>query len=116
MAFEWKERYMLGIEEVDKQHKKLFEIGARAYELTRLDNAYDRYDDIMEVLKELFDYAQYHLITKKPSWKSTILNTCPNIPRHTITSLQRLKAFLRGKLTMSRRRHCRKSQTFCPNG
>jgi len=60
MAFEWKERYKLGNEEVDKQHRKLFEIGARAYELTRLDNAYDRYDDIMEVLRELLDYAQYH--------------------------------------------------------
>ena len=29
MAFEWKERYKLGNEEVDKQHMKLFEIGAR---------------------------------------------------------------------------------------
>lgn len=60
MAFEWKERYRLGNEEVDKQHRKLFEIGARAYELARLDDAYDRYDDIMEVLQELLDYAQYH--------------------------------------------------------
>jgi hemerythrin-like metal-binding domain len=60
MAFEWKERYQLGIEEVDRQHRKLFDIGARAYELSRLDNAFDRYDDIMEVLHELLDYAQYH--------------------------------------------------------
>lgn len=60
MAFEWKQRYQLGIEEIDKQHRKLFEIGARAYELARLEDAYDRYDDIMEMLQELLDYAQYH--------------------------------------------------------
>jgi len=60
MAFEWKERYRLGIEEVDKQHRKLFEIGARAYELALLNDGYDRYDDIMEVLRELRDYAAYH--------------------------------------------------------
>lgn len=80
MAFEWKERYMLGIEEVDKQHKKLFEIGARAYELTRLDNAYDRYDDIMEVLKELFDYAQYHF-----NYEETFMekHNFEHLPEHT---------------------------------
>lgn len=60
MAFEWKDRYRLNVEEIDKQHRKLFEIGARAYELTCLNDAYDRYDDIMEVLRELLDYTQYH--------------------------------------------------------
>lgn len=60
MAFEWKERYMLHIEEIDKQHKKLFEIGARVYDLTQMDSAYDRYDEIMTVIRELLDYTQYH--------------------------------------------------------
>lgn len=60
MAFEWKDRYKLNIEEIDKQHQKLFEIGARVYDLTRLDSAYDRYDEIMEVIQELLDYTQYH--------------------------------------------------------
>jgi len=60
MAFEWKERYMLHIEEIDKQHKKLFEIGARVYYLTQADSTYDRYDEIMAVIQELLDYTQYH--------------------------------------------------------
>jgi len=60
MAFEWKERYMLQIEEIDKQHKRLFEIGARVYDLTLMDSAYDRYDEIMTVIQELLDYTQYH--------------------------------------------------------
>lgn len=60
MAFEWKDRYVLGIDEIDSQHKKLFEIGARVYDLALLDDAYDRYDYIMEVIQELLDYTQYH--------------------------------------------------------
>lgn len=51
---------MLGIEEIDKQHRRLFEIGARVYDLSHVDGAYDRYDDIMEVIQELLDYTQYH--------------------------------------------------------
>lgn len=60
MAFEWKERYKLNVGEVDKQHIKLFEIGARVYDLARLDDVYDRYDEIMEVIHELLEYTQYH--------------------------------------------------------
>lgn len=51
---------MLQIEEIDKQHKRLFEIGARVYDLTLMDSAYDRYDEIMTVIQELLDYTQYH--------------------------------------------------------
>lgn len=60
MAFEWKDRFSLGIDEIDKQHKKLFEIGARVYELAILNNSYDHYDEILEVLNELLDYTEYH--------------------------------------------------------
>ncbi|NLW03583.1 MAG: hemerythrin family protein [Clostridiaceae bacterium] len=79
MAFEWKERYKLGNEEVDKQHMKLFEIGARAYELTRLDDAYDRYDDILEVLQELADYAQYHFKYEESFMEK---HNFEHLPRH----------------------------------
>ncbi|HOK44226.1 MAG TPA: bacteriohemerythrin [Thermoclostridium caenicola] len=78
MAFEWKERYRLGIEEVDKQHRKLFEIGARAYELALLDNAFDRYDDIMAVLQELLDYAQYHFSYEEDFMRKHNFEDLPN--------------------------------------
>lgn len=60
MAFEWKERYNLNIEEIDKQHKKLMEIGKRAYEIAIIDDEYDRYDEIMTILDELLEYTKYH--------------------------------------------------------
>jgi hemerythrin len=60
MPFEWKDRYKLGIEEIDKQHRKLFEIGARVYDLAVLNDEYDHYDEIMVLIDELFDYTKYH--------------------------------------------------------
>lgn len=60
MAFEWKERYNLGIGEIDQQHKRLFEIGKRVYELAVLNDSFDHYDEIMKVLEELLDYTEYH--------------------------------------------------------
>ena len=60
MSFEWKDRYKLNIEEVDRQHQKLFEIGGRAYDLTLLSNAFDRYDEIVAVIDELLAYTEYH--------------------------------------------------------
>lgn len=60
MAFEWKERYSLQIPEIDEQHKNLFEIGSRAYEIALLKDDYDHYDEIMDIINELLDYTQYH--------------------------------------------------------
>lgn len=60
MSFQWKERYSLGINEIDVQHKKLFEIGQKAYEIAILDDGYDHYDEIMTILDELLEYTEYH--------------------------------------------------------
>lgn len=60
MAFQWKDRYTLGIPEIDKQHKRLFEIGARVYDLAMLNDSYDHYDEIIECLHELLAYTEYH--------------------------------------------------------
>lgn len=60
MAFEWKDRYSLNIGEIDKQHKRLFEIGARVYDLAILSDSYDHYDEILEMLNELLEYTEYH--------------------------------------------------------
>lgn len=59
-AFQWKEEYNLNIEEIDKQHKKLMEIGRRAYDIAVIDDGYDRYDEIMTILDELLEYTKYH--------------------------------------------------------
>jgi hemerythrin-like metal-binding domain len=60
MAFKWKEEYNLNIKEIDKQHKKLMEIGKRAYDIAIIDDGYDRYDEIMEIIDELLEYTKYH--------------------------------------------------------
>lgn len=60
MSFKWKDRYNLNISEIDSQHRKLFEIGARAYDLAMVDDSYDHYDEIVSILQELLDYTEYH--------------------------------------------------------
>lgn len=60
MSFQWKDRYNLGIAEIDQQHKKLFDIGRRVYDLAALDDSYDHYDEIMGLIDELLEYTEYH--------------------------------------------------------
>lgn len=60
MSFKWKEDYNLNIKEIDKQHKKLMEIGKRAYDIAIIDDEYDRYDEIMTIIDELLEYTKYH--------------------------------------------------------
>ena len=60
MSFKWKDRYNLNIDEIDRQHMKLFEIGLRAYDLAMTDDSYDHYDEIVAILNELLDYTEYH--------------------------------------------------------
>lgn len=60
MYFDWKEIYSVNVEEIDKQHKKLFEIGGRIYDLVQSDDEYDHYDEILVILEELKDYTIFH--------------------------------------------------------
>lgn len=60
MIIKWKEDYKTGIPMVDEQHKKLFEIANRAYEILKDQFTLDKYDDIVVILEELKDYAIYH--------------------------------------------------------
>lgn len=58
--FKWRENFSTNVEEIDNQHKKLFEIGARLYEVASINDECDRYDEIMAILDELTDYTVYH--------------------------------------------------------
>jgi len=60
MLFKWKESFSVGVEELDNQHKKLFEIGSRIYDIASLKDGFDHYDEIMQVVGELRDYTVYH--------------------------------------------------------
>ena len=48
MYFEWKDEYSVNVAEIDKQHRRLFEIGARLYDLA---GAKETAADMTKVLK-----------------------------------------------------------------
>lgn len=56
----WKEEYTCFDAEIDTQHQKLFEILGRFYEIVRLKDGYDHYDEIMAIFSELSEYTVYH--------------------------------------------------------
>lgn len=58
--YEMKPEYYTGIEFIDEEHKKLFDIASRAYDLLMNEFIPDKYDYIMEVVDELKDYTKYH--------------------------------------------------------
>ena len=58
--YEMKPEYYTGIDFVDAEHKKLFEIANTVYDLLIDEFIPDKYDYIMEVVTELKDYAKYH--------------------------------------------------------
>ena len=58
--YEFKEEYVTGIESVDAEHKRLFEIADEAYQLTKEEFLVDKYDQVRHILGELKDYALQH--------------------------------------------------------
>lgn len=58
--YEMKPEYFTGIDFIDQEHGRLFEIANKAYELLTNDFIPDKYDYIIEVVNELRDYTKYH--------------------------------------------------------
>lgn len=56
----WKDDYKLGVELIDEQHKKLFQIAADIYDLLKSDLYIDKYNRIVALLSELRDYTIFH--------------------------------------------------------
>lgn len=61
----WKEEYGVGLELIDDQHKHLFEIGNRAYDILKDKLCIDKYDKMAEVLEDLREYTKYHFKTEE---------------------------------------------------
>ena len=57
---QWKESYRIGIDIIDEQHKKLFDIAEEAEQLMQLPDHVDKFDEIVSILDELRDYVKYH--------------------------------------------------------
>ncbi len=58
--FEMKDEYLVGIEMIDEEHRKLFEIAERTYQLLHNDYLSDKYDNISDILQVLKDYTIEH--------------------------------------------------------
>lgn len=58
--YEMKPEYYTGIDFIDQEHAKLFEIANEAYELLINEFIPDKYDYILEVVNQLKDYTKYH--------------------------------------------------------
>lgn len=63
--FNWKESYNTGIAEIDSQHKELFRIGEKIYFLLKDEMRVDKYNEIVEIIENLKDYALFHFKTEE---------------------------------------------------
>ena len=70
MKYEFTEDYHAGIDFIDEEHAKLFEIANRAYDLLTNQFVTDKYDAIVAVLEELRDYTKYHFNHEEEYMKS----------------------------------------------
>lgn len=58
--YEFKEEFITGIEMIDREHKRLFEIADRLFTLKHEPFIPDKYDNIREILLELKNYTMTH--------------------------------------------------------
>lgn len=65
----WKDEYSMGVEKIDEQHKHLVEIANKAYDVLKNDIYVDKFDKIVEILKELEDYTVYHFDSEEEYMK-----------------------------------------------
>ena len=57
---EFTDKYLVGIDLIDKEHKELFRIVDKANHLIKSYNASSSYDKIIEILNELKEYTKEH--------------------------------------------------------
>lgn len=58
--YEFKEEFATGIEQIDAEHKRLFEIAEELYQLKQEEFIPDKYDNIKAILEQLRDYTLTH--------------------------------------------------------
>lgn len=60
MYFAWKDEYSVNIEEIDEQHKKIFEIGRNVSNLVfTADESYSK-EIVLSIFEELKRYTEFH--------------------------------------------------------
>ena len=67
---EFSEEYLVGIEMIDREHKKLFALVEHANHLVKEWAVGDGYDEIVGILKELKDYTEVHFADEESYMRS----------------------------------------------
>ena len=68
--YKMKEEYKIGLDHIDKQHEKLFELADKAYMLLKDEFAVDKYDKIVEIINELKEYTIFHFKSEEEYMES----------------------------------------------
>jgi hemerythrin len=90
MYFEWKEEYEMGVEVVDRQHKKLLSIGRKLMTLIRTTDIIENFEEIKLIMNELRLYTIEHFSREEQFMKE---NGYPDLTSHAMEH-----EFLRRKL------------------
>lgn len=75
----WDDKYRIGNDMIDVQHKKLFEIALRIEKATN-ENVYQ--DEIKEMLTELFNYMKEHFAYEEKYMQEI---SYPNLDKHKVS-------------------------------
>ncbi|WP_294373649.1 bacteriohemerythrin [uncultured Clostridium sp.] len=68
--YEFKEEFKTGIDIIDEQHKRLFEIADETYKLLKNEFITDKYDKIVHLIEELKEYTSFHFKTEEDYMES----------------------------------------------
>jgi len=60
----WDDKFLIGILEIDEQHKKMFSIINKLYSLLK-EKKNDSLEEMAAIIKEMIDYAYYHFQTEE---------------------------------------------------
>ena len=69
--YEMKDEYLIGIPEIDAEHRRLFEIAEETYQLSKNEFIPDKYDNIKSLLNELRDYTHMHFTHEEEYMEKT---------------------------------------------
>lgn len=58
--FQFTEDCILGLDEIDEEHRRLFDLLGQGMDMLKNRYIWDRYEDIKDLLRQLEDYAEQH--------------------------------------------------------
>lgn len=68
--FAFTEKYLVGVQLIDEEHKRLFEIMEQANQVIHDEMSFDKYDEIIDIIDELRDYTEFHFSDEENFMKS----------------------------------------------